>query len=129
MRFASRILDADLQPAMQRAGDVPVVFVYVADAVIAGAGKSRADHLPNVTGVDLTSGVHPLLTTLPDPPLVPEPTALPLWSTKAIRAPTSVTVGPFSRSVSFRLWSWNGSFAHVPICASASWSSRLAAAR
>jgi len=29
----------------------PVVFTYVYDPIAAGAGKSRTDHLPNVTGV------------------------------------------------------------------------------
>ena len=53
-----------LQAAIQRAGDVPVVFVYVANGVIAGAGKSRADHLPNVTGVDFTSPYRPMLALI-----------------------------------------------------------------
>src|SRR2546429_9618837 len=50
-----------LQAAIQRAGDVPVVFVYVANGVIAGAGRSRTGHLPNVTGVDFTSPCRPML--------------------------------------------------------------------
>jgi ABC-type uncharacterized transport system substrate-binding protein len=53
-----------LQAAIRRAGDVPVVFVYVADGVIAGAGRSRADHLPNVTGVDFTSPYGPMLALI-----------------------------------------------------------------
>ena len=40
-----------LQAALRRAGDVPIVFTFVADAVAAGAGRSNEDHLPNVTGV------------------------------------------------------------------------------
>src|SRR5262245_21029758 len=40
-----------LQAALQRAKAVPVVFNYVADAIAAGAGRSDADHAPNVTGV------------------------------------------------------------------------------
>jgi ABC-type uncharacterized transport system substrate-binding protein len=40
-----------LQAALRRAGEVPVVFSFVADAVAAGAGRSNEDHLPNVTGV------------------------------------------------------------------------------
>jgi len=40
-----------LQAALRRAGEVPVVFTFVADAVVAGAGRSNEDHLPNVTGV------------------------------------------------------------------------------
>lgn len=53
-----------LQAAIRRAGDVPVVFVYVADGVIAGAGRSRTDHLPNVTGVDFISPYRPMLTLI-----------------------------------------------------------------
>jgi len=40
-----------LQAALRRAGEVPIVFTFVADAVAAGAGRSNEDHLPNVTGV------------------------------------------------------------------------------
>ncbi len=40
-----------LQAALRRAGDVPIVFTFVADAIAAGAGRSNEDHLPNVTGV------------------------------------------------------------------------------
>jgi ABC-type uncharacterized transport system substrate-binding protein len=40
-----------LQATLRKAGAVPVVFTYVADAIAAGAGKSNEDHLPNVTGV------------------------------------------------------------------------------
>ena len=53
-----------LQAAIQRARKLPVVFTYVADGVIAGAGKSRSDHLPNVTGVDFTSAYAPMLTLI-----------------------------------------------------------------
>jgi ABC-type uncharacterized transport system substrate-binding protein len=42
-----------LQAALQRAGRVPVVFTYVANPIIAGAGKSDADHRPTVTGIYL----------------------------------------------------------------------------
>ncbi len=41
-----------LQVALQRVKHLPIVFTYVADGVIAGAGRSKSDHLPNVTGVD-----------------------------------------------------------------------------
>jgi ABC-type uncharacterized transport system substrate-binding protein len=44
-----------LQAALQRASKVPIVFTYVANGVIAGAGQSATNHLPNVTGVDFTS--------------------------------------------------------------------------
>jgi ABC-type uncharacterized transport system substrate-binding protein len=42
-----------LQAALQRARALPIVFTYVSNAVIAGAGRSDEDHLPNVTGVYL----------------------------------------------------------------------------
>jgi ABC-type uncharacterized transport system substrate-binding protein len=42
-----------LQAAMRRAQNVPVVYNYVGSGLKAGAGKSNADHLPNVTGVSL----------------------------------------------------------------------------
>ena len=46
-----------LQAAMQRSqGKVPIVFTYVSNAVIAGAGKSDQDHLPYVTGVTMVAG-------------------------------------------------------------------------
>jgi ABC-type uncharacterized transport system substrate-binding protein len=53
-----------LQAAIQRARNIPVVFVYVANGVIAGAGKSRTDHLPNITGVDFTSPYEPMLSLI-----------------------------------------------------------------
>src|SRR5208283_4047548 len=40
-----------LQAAARKAGTLPVVFTYVADAFAAGVGKSNEDHLPNITGV------------------------------------------------------------------------------
>jgi ABC-type uncharacterized transport system substrate-binding protein len=40
-----------LQATARKAGTLPVVFTYVADAVAAGVGKSNEDHLPNITGV------------------------------------------------------------------------------
>ena len=39
-----------LQAALRRAGNHNVVFSLVANPVIAGAGKSDKDHVPNVTG-------------------------------------------------------------------------------
>jgi ABC-type uncharacterized transport system substrate-binding protein len=50
-----------LQAALQRAQGVPVVFNYVADAIAAGAGKSDADHAPNVTGVYLLGAYDAML--------------------------------------------------------------------
>jgi ABC-type uncharacterized transport system substrate-binding protein len=40
-----------LQAALARAKDTPVVFSYVADPFVAGAGKTPDDHKPTVTGV------------------------------------------------------------------------------
>lgn len=40
-----------LQTAVAMVKDQPVVFMTVANAVLAGAGKSNKDHLPNITGV------------------------------------------------------------------------------
>jgi putative ABC transport system substrate-binding protein len=40
-----------LQAAMRQTNDIPIVFTFVADPIVAGAGKSNTDHKPNVTGV------------------------------------------------------------------------------
>lgn len=40
-----------LQTAVKKSGNTPVVFTVVADPLLAGAGKSDEDHLPNITGV------------------------------------------------------------------------------
>jgi ABC-type uncharacterized transport system substrate-binding protein len=40
-----------LQVALKKMKDIPVVFTVVADPIIAGAGNSFKDHLPNVTGI------------------------------------------------------------------------------
>ncbi len=40
-----------LQAAIRRAPAIPIVFTYVASALVAGAGRNEQDHLPNVTGV------------------------------------------------------------------------------
>jgi ABC-type uncharacterized transport system substrate-binding protein len=40
-----------LQVAIRQIRETPVVFTVVADPVVAGAGKSDEDHLPNITGV------------------------------------------------------------------------------
>src|SRR6266508_4073331 len=43
-----------LQAALQRSRQgVPIVFTYVSSAIMAGAGRTNEDHLPNVTGVTL----------------------------------------------------------------------------
>lgn len=53
-----------LQVALQRARRVPIVFTYIASAVLAGAGRSREDHLPNVTGVDMIGAYGEMITLL-----------------------------------------------------------------
>jgi ABC-type uncharacterized transport system substrate-binding protein len=40
-----------LQAALRQVGDLPIVFACVGDGVLAGAGKTVTDHLPNVTGI------------------------------------------------------------------------------
>lgn len=45
-----------LQAALRQAGpDTKIVFTCVADGVMAGAGKSVTDHLPNVAGITTSS--------------------------------------------------------------------------
>ncbi|HSF18325.1 MAG TPA: ABC transporter substrate-binding protein [Vicinamibacteria bacterium] len=39
-----------LQASVARARGIPVVFTLVSNPIIAGAGKSDTDHLPNITG-------------------------------------------------------------------------------
>lgn len=45
-----------LQAAIRRGKGTPVVFAYVGSGIVAGAGKSDTDHMPNVTGVNLVAG-------------------------------------------------------------------------
>jgi putative ABC transport system substrate-binding protein len=40
-----------LQAALRRVKQIPLVFTFVADPVLAGAGRDNSHHLPNVTGV------------------------------------------------------------------------------
>lgn len=40
-----------LETAVRRIRDLPIVFTFVADPVVAGAGRDDSHHLPNVTGV------------------------------------------------------------------------------
>ncbi|OGV65941.1 MAG: hypothetical protein A3K19_33055 [Lentisphaerae bacterium RIFOXYB12_FULL_65_16] len=40
-----------LQVAIQKIKDTPLVFTFVANPFVIGAGKTDTDHLPNVTGV------------------------------------------------------------------------------
>lgn len=45
-----------LQTAVQRVRRTPMVFALVSDPMIAGAGKSYTDHLPNLTGAPVPAG-------------------------------------------------------------------------
>jgi ABC-type uncharacterized transport system substrate-binding protein len=40
-----------LQTALQKVRRIPIVFTFVANPLLVGAGRSDDDHLPNVTGV------------------------------------------------------------------------------
>ncbi len=53
-----------LQAAIRRGGDTPIIFTYCADGVVAGAGKSATDHLPNVTGVQTQGAYHEIIDTV-----------------------------------------------------------------
>jgi len=50
-----------LQAAIRRAGSTPVVFAYVSNGLIAGAGKSETDHLPHLTGVNISAANEEML--------------------------------------------------------------------
>ncbi len=53
-----------LQVTIRKAPRVPIVFTYLADPISAGAGRSFADHLPNVTGVATGSAIEEVLGIL-----------------------------------------------------------------
>lgn len=53
-----------LQAAIRRAPSLPIVFTYVASALVAGAGRSEQDHLPNVTGVSTGAAYDELLNVI-----------------------------------------------------------------
>jgi putative tryptophan/tyrosine transport system substrate-binding protein len=55
-----------LQAAIQRARKLPIVFTQVADPVVAGAGRSDTDHLPNLTGVYLISAYDRMMPLIHD---------------------------------------------------------------
>lgn len=55
-----------LQAALQRARNLPIVFTFVANAVLAGAGRSDEDHLPNVTGVSTRTAYEELIGVVRD---------------------------------------------------------------
>ena len=44
-----------LQTAVNKIQNIPIVFALVGDAIIAGAGRTNEDHLPNVTGATIIS--------------------------------------------------------------------------
>ncbi len=53
-----------LQAAIQRGQSLPIVFTYVANGLVAGAGRSETDHLPNVTGVNLAPASEEMLVLI-----------------------------------------------------------------
>lgn len=53
-----------LQAAVQRVQKIPVVFTFVSDGVLAGAGRTVTDHLPNVTGVYLGAAYQEMLALI-----------------------------------------------------------------
>jgi ABC-type uncharacterized transport system substrate-binding protein len=52
-----------LQTALRKVNKIPVVFTYVASGLAAGAGRTREDHRPNFTGVDML-GAYPEMMAL-----------------------------------------------------------------
>ena len=53
-----------LQAAIQRVQKIPVVFTFVSSGVLAGAGRTDQDHLPNVTGVYLGAAYQEMLALI-----------------------------------------------------------------
>lgn len=53
-----------LQVAMKKVRDVPVVFTFVANPMLAGAGQSYSNHAPNVTGVSSLGPFREMATLL-----------------------------------------------------------------
>jgi ABC-type uncharacterized transport system substrate-binding protein len=53
-----------LQTAVGKIKKIPVIFTTVADGVLAGAGKSANDHLPNITGVTTMSDFDGMIATV-----------------------------------------------------------------
>jgi ABC-type uncharacterized transport system substrate-binding protein len=53
-----------LQAAIQRGQSLPIVYTYVANGLVAGAGRSETDHLPNVTGVNLAPASEEMLVLI-----------------------------------------------------------------
>ena len=53
-----------LQTAINRIKNIPVIFTHVADPIVAGAGQSNTDHLPNITGAYNLSDYEGLIRTV-----------------------------------------------------------------
>jgi ABC-type uncharacterized transport system substrate-binding protein len=53
-----------LQAALQRAQRVPIVFTYVSSGILAGAGRTNEDHLPNVTGISMVGAYDDMISLL-----------------------------------------------------------------
>ncbi|MCF7974080.1 MAG: ABC transporter substrate-binding protein [Phycisphaerae bacterium] len=53
-----------LQAALKRITHIPIIFGGVANPVIAGAGESYQDHLPNTTGISTMSAFEDMVTLL-----------------------------------------------------------------
>ena len=53
-----------LQASLRRARSIPIVFTLVANPILAGAGRSDRDHLPNVTGVYVVSPFEEMMPVL-----------------------------------------------------------------
>jgi ABC-type uncharacterized transport system substrate-binding protein len=53
-----------LQAAIQRGQSLPIVYTYVANGLVAGAGRNETDHLPNVTGVNLAPASEEMLVLI-----------------------------------------------------------------
>jgi len=54
-----------LQAAMNRAGDLPIVFSIVANPILAGAGINNENHRSNLTGIYTTSDFQGMMQVLP----------------------------------------------------------------
>jgi ABC-type uncharacterized transport system substrate-binding protein len=53
-----------LQAAIQRGQSLPIVYTYVANGLVVGAGRSETDHLSNVTGVNLAPASEEMLVLI-----------------------------------------------------------------
>ncbi|MGH7416991.1 MAG: ABC transporter substrate-binding protein, partial [Candidatus Rokuibacteriota bacterium] len=53
-----------LQAAAQKVKNIPVVFTYVASAAASGVARTREDHTPNITGVDMLAAYPEMLAAI-----------------------------------------------------------------